>query len=153
MQTIALNVLRLFVGWHILYEGLSKLFVPGWSARSYLMDSGGLLEGFFRYLGESPALLSIINPVNIWLLILIGLALILGLKSRYAALAGCILLLFYYLAQPPLLGITYQINAPGSALLVNPLLIEIGALFVLYTIEESSAWGVDSIIIKNKVGR
>lgn len=153
MQTIALNILRIFIGWHILYEGVTKLFIPGWSARSYLLDSGGFLEGIFRYIGESPAILRIVDPVNIWLLILIGLALMLGIKTRYAALAGSVLLLFYYLAQPPLLGITYQINAPGSALIVNPLLIEIGALFVLFSSADSSAWGLDSLLTKDKKGR
>jgi thiosulfate dehydrogenase [quinone] large subunit len=146
MQSVALNILRILIGWHFLYEGLIKLFSPFWSARSYLLDSGGFLADFFKYLAGSPAILAIIDPVNIWLLIIIGLALMLGVQTRYAALTGGILLFLYYLVQPPLIGIIYQITSPGSSLIVNPLLIEICALFVIYASPRESIWGVEQLV-------
>lgn len=153
MQIIALNVIRILLGWHILFEGLTKLFTPNWSSRSYLMDSGGFLKPIFQSLAESEGILRIIDPLNVWLLIIVGLVLILGIKSNYAALTGGILLFLYYIAQPPFLGITYQIFSPGSTLIVTPLLIEIGALFVVYASPEDSVWGIDQIIKKIKMER
>ena len=31
-KSITLVVLRIVIGWHLLYEGLTKLFAPVWSA-------------------------------------------------------------------------------------------------------------------------
>ena len=39
-QMIAVVVLRILIGWHFLYEGLSKLMNPGWSAAGYLSTPG-----------------------------------------------------------------------------------------------------------------
>ena len=36
---VVLTILRLLVGWHFLFEGISKLALPGWSSASYLMES------------------------------------------------------------------------------------------------------------------
>ena len=152
MQAVALNLLRLMIGWHILYQGLIKLFNPGWTARPYLTDSGGIFADIFNYLSESPAILTVLDPLNIWLLILIGLALMLGIKIRYAALSGCVLLLLYYLAQPPVAGLTYQVVIPNGGLVVNPLLIEAGALFVLYTAPQDLMWGIEKLMIFSKKG-
>jgi thiosulfate dehydrogenase [quinone] large subunit len=37
----AVVVLRVLIGWHFLYEGVSKLTTPGWSAAGYLLQSRG----------------------------------------------------------------------------------------------------------------
>ena len=34
-----LLLLRIAVGWHFLYEGVVKLFDPGWSSAGYLAES------------------------------------------------------------------------------------------------------------------
>ena len=68
----ALLVLRLVVGWHFLYEGLSKLFTPGWSAAGYLASSGWFLSDVFHWMAESPAVLPWVDFLNVWGLILIG---------------------------------------------------------------------------------
>ena len=40
-QMTAVVVLRVLIGWHFLYEGVSKLTTPGWSAAGYLLQSRG----------------------------------------------------------------------------------------------------------------
>jgi len=47
-QMTAVVVLRVLIGWHFLYEGLSKLTTPGWSASGYLTQSRGPFAGLFR---------------------------------------------------------------------------------------------------------
>src|SRR3989304_8858046 len=50
-RLIALATLRVFVGWHFLYEGLVKLFNPHWTAAEYLAQSQGPFSGGFPWLG------------------------------------------------------------------------------------------------------
>ena len=40
-QLSALVILRVLTGWYFLYEGVTKLLSPSWSAYGYLMDSKG----------------------------------------------------------------------------------------------------------------
>ena len=43
---IAITVLRVLVGWHFLYEGLTKLTSPSWSAAGYMKEARGPFAGF-----------------------------------------------------------------------------------------------------------
>ena len=51
---IAITVLRVLVGWHFLYEGLTKLTSPSWSAAGYLKQAKGPLAGAFQSLAARP---------------------------------------------------------------------------------------------------
>lgn len=77
LQMATIVVLRVLIGWHFLYEGVAKMMKPGWSAAGYLLQSRGVFSGLFRWMAGSPDVLAIVNPMNIWGLILIGLGLIL----------------------------------------------------------------------------
>ena len=87
-----ITIIRLAVGWHFLYEGLTKLVSASWSAESYLNSTSGAFSGFYQWLAASPARLQIIDILNIWGLILIGLALCVGLLIRWASVSGILLL-------------------------------------------------------------
>jgi len=45
------TILRIFIGWHFLYEGLAKLFSP-WSSAGYLMESQWLFSGVKLFINE-----------------------------------------------------------------------------------------------------
>ena len=96
-----LVVLRLVCGSHFFYQGMIKLADRSWSSYSYLMNSEWVLGGAFRWMAETKAVLAVVDIVNVWGLILIGLALILGVFGRIASLCGFLLLSLYYLANPP----------------------------------------------------
>ena len=91
-RQLPLALLRIVVGWHFLYEGLAKLLDPGWTSAGFLKASNGLLGGLFQWLGSSEAAVKLIDQLNIWGLIGIGLALMLGVVIRPAALAGIVML-------------------------------------------------------------
>jgi thiosulfate dehydrogenase [quinone] large subunit len=131
-QTFSLVILRIAIGWHFLYEGASKLITPGWSSRSYLMDSQGFLSGFFNRIAGNEMVLKAADIMNEWGLTLIGLALVLGLFDRIAALAGIFLLLLYYLSHPAWIGFEYLFPSEGNYFIVNKNIMEIFALLVLY---------------------
>ena len=144
-QTIALSVLRVLIGWHFLYEGMVKVVNPQWSAYSFLNGSAGPFSGFFQLLASNDTVLQTVDLLNEWGLVLIGFSLIVGLFSKWSALAGIFLLGFYYLSHPPFIGIPAS-NVEGNYLIVNENLIEIAALWVLYLFQTQKVYGLERII-------
>jgi len=126
-----LALLRIVIGWHFLYEGWAKLLAPGWTSKGYLASSTGPLAGLFHWLAAGEARLALLDQVNVWALILIGAALMLGVAIRPAAGAGIGLLALYYLAHPPLFGPLAYGASEGSYLIVNKNLVELVALAVV----------------------
>lgn len=150
LQLIFLVALRVFIGWHFLYEGVAKLMNPNWSSVGYLLDSGGFFKEFYFSLASNPNTLAIIDFLNVWGLIAIGLGLILGLFSRVAISAGIALLVLYYFSHPPFPGIKYSLPMEGSYLYVNKILIEMAALLVLLIFPTSKRIGFDRLIFRRK---
>lgn len=145
-QLTLLVILRMLIGWHFLYEGVVKLWNPNWSAGGYLLDSKGAFSGMFYAMAGDPGILKVVDFLNIWGLILIGLALILGLFTRLATVGGIILLAFYYLSHPALIGVDYALPTEGSYLIVNKNLIELFALAVLFVFPTGRIVGIDRLI-------
>ena len=90
-----------------------------------------------------------VDYLNQWGLLLIGLALLVGIFVRTGAWAGVILLALYYLAAPPFPGLEYGIPAEGSYLIVNKLLIELAALLVLLGFPTADRVGLERLL-KNR---
>jgi thiosulfate dehydrogenase [quinone] large subunit len=149
-QLTALVLLRILIGWHFLYEGIVKLLNPYWSSAGFLLESKGIFSGIFTFIADSPTALTVVDFLNIWGLILIGCGLIAGLLSNIASIAGIIILLLYYLCNPPFIGYTYSSPSEGSYLIVNKNLIEMAALFLLKVFPSGHLIGLDSLIFKKR---
>lgn len=147
-QWITLTVMRMVIGWHFLYEGLAKLLKGNWSAYGFLMESKWIFAGLFHALARNAALLSVVNTLNIWGLILIGLGLIMGCFTRLAAIGGIALILLYYACNPPFIGLFYSIPMEGHYLIINKNLVELAALLVLIAIPTQQITGIDRIFFK-----
>ena len=145
-QLTALVLLRIFIGWHILYEGISKLLTPNWTSALFLKDSQWILSGLSDWIVSNGGVLSAVDFLNTWGLIAIGAGLILGLFTRLAAYAGMGLLIMYYLNNIPLIGMEYSMPAEGNYLIVSKTLIEAAALLVLAVFPTGSAFGLDIFI-------
>ena len=143
-------ILRVLIGWHILYEGVSKLISPYWSSAAYLLDSKWIFSGLAETIVSNPTLLTISDYVNMWGLTLVGLCLLLGIFSKQAAVGGMLFISLYYLFAPPFLGLEYSRPGEGSYIIVNKNLIEVLALFVLYHFPTSHLVGLDRFIEKLK---
>lgn len=128
---LLLALLRILIGWHFLYEGLTKLMSPGWSAAGYLAYSTGPFASLFHWLGANQSAVRVIDQLNMWGLTLVGLGLMLGVLIRPAATGGIALLALYYLTYPPLFKPTANAAAEGQYLLVNMNLVELFALLVV----------------------
>jgi thiosulfate dehydrogenase [quinone] large subunit len=145
VQMATIVVLRVLIGWHFLYEGLSKLTSPGWSASGYLLQSRGPFADVFRWMAANPNVLAAVNQLNMWGLTAIGLGLILGCFTRVASAAGLLVLLMFYLCNPPFVGYFYSIPTEGSYLVVNKNLVEAAALAVILVTNSGRAAGLDRV--------
>lgn len=138
------SVLRVAIGWHFLYEGVSKLVIPDWSSYSYLANSTGPLSGFFHWLASSPETLKVVDILNIFGLILIGTALFIGLFSRFAAFAGSILLALYYFAYPPF-GTSLLYTGEGHLFIVDKIFIE-AVVLIFFIFYKEKGFGIDLLL-------
>ena len=145
-QLIGLVILRILIGWHFLYEGISKLFNPYWSSAAYLLDSKWIFSSLAEKIVANPTLLEFTDSVNMWGLTIVGLSLLLGFMSRYGAIAGLVFILLYYIFAPPFIGLEYSKPGEGSYIIVNKNLIEACALYVLYLFPTSQLIGLDRLI-------
>jgi uncharacterized membrane protein YphA (DoxX/SURF4 family) len=128
---ISLLMLRIFVGWHFLYEGLIKLVQGDWSSEAYLKGSIGFLSGFYHWMASDPGVVQVIDFINIWGLILLGAGLFLGIFIRISSVSGIILLALYYFAYPPFGSAYSGLNLDGHYWIINNQLIEIIALSII----------------------
>jgi thiosulfate dehydrogenase [quinone] large subunit len=143
---IAITVLRVFVGWHFLYEGIAKLTAASWSSAGYLRQARGPFAEMFRGLASQPNMLANADLITMWGLTIVGLCLILGLFTRLASLAGIGFVLLFYLATPPFVGYFYSIPTEGSYLIVNKNLVELSALVVILVTGSGRFAGLDRIL-------
>ena len=143
---IAITVLRVLVGWHFLYEGLSKLTAPSFTAAGYLKQAKGPLAGVFHSLAASPDMLANANLITMWGLTLVGACLILGLFTRLASVIGIAFVLMFDLAAPPWIGYFFAIPTEGSDLIVNKNLVEVAALAVIFFTGSGRFAGLDRIL-------
>jgi thiosulfate dehydrogenase [quinone] large subunit len=147
-QTFTLVFLRMLIGWHFLYEGIAKLLNPYWTSAGYLTESKWLFSGLFTAIADNPALLRIVDLLNIWGQIIIGLAVITGFLTSWACFAGSLLLILYYVSNPPFVGYSYTVPSEGSYLMVNKVLIEMAALGILLAFPTGKIMGIDRLIFK-----
>ena len=150
LQLWSLVLLRLFIGWHFLFEGLSKFMNPQWSSLGFLRESQWIMSGFANWVISDSSILAVVDLANTWGLMAIGLGLILGLFSRAASMFGVILLLMYYLSSPPLTGLEYSLPSDGNYLIINKTLIEALSLFVLFLFPTGHLIGLDLLLRRKK---
>ena len=152
VEKFSLMLLRMAIGWHFLYEGLVKLTADNWSSASYLANSRWVLHGLFDWIIVHPAALTVVDQLNIWGLILIGLGLILGAFTRAAAVSGIVLLIMYWMANPPLVGLDYEMFTEGNYLVVDKNLVEMLALVAIAIFPTGLFFGLDNLLAAIKRG-
>jgi thiosulfate dehydrogenase [quinone] large subunit len=135
----AIVLMRIFIGWHFLYEGVLKLYNPGWTSKAYLM-SAELIAPVFRWMA-SDSMIGIIDYFNIFCLLIVGFTLVLGYYEKLGAVFGVGLLLLYYLAHPAIPGAS-QIGTEGSYWIINKNLIEAAGLYIIYQIPTGVYFGL-----------
>lgn len=149
IQLLWLVVLRVVIGWYFLYEGIAKALTPDWTSYGYIMDSQGLFASLFKSMGQNATLMPLVDFLNIWGLILVGLSLILGVFEKLGYLGGVILLSLFYLSHPAMINATYILPPEGSYLWVNKNIVMLFAIVVLMVFPTAKHIGIDRILFKN----
>ena len=144
--TVCLVALRTVIGWHFLFEGLTKLAAPHWSAAGYLKNSQWILTDFFHWIADTPVALRIADLMNMWGLTLIGLGLLLGCCTRVACLFGALLLALYYTANPPFMAGLNGVRLEGNYLYLDKNVVECAALLLLASVPSGRLVGLDGVI-------
>src|SRR3989344_1249606 len=93
-RKIVTFLLRVALGWLFFYAGITKILNPAWSAAGYLQGAK-TFTGFYHWLIQ-PSILPVINFINEWGLLLIGISLLLGVFVRVSTSSGALLMILYY---------------------------------------------------------
>ncbi len=145
-QVSMLVILRILIGWHFLYEGFVKILNPYWTSAGFLIESKWIFAPVFHAIVANQAVLRMVDLMNMWGLLAIGLGLITGTLTRVASVSGMFLLLLYYVSNPPLIGMNYTAPSEGSYLIINKNMIELFALGVLTVFPTGTIIGIDRLI-------
>ena len=132
-------------------SGIATYF--GWNleaAETAVARDPDIIKRLAESIVSDPTTLTVVDQLNMWGLTIIGCALMLGLLSRWASIAGLVLILIYYMFAPPFLGLEYSKPGEGSYIIVNKNLIEACALWVIYSIPTSHVIGLDRFLSNPK---
>lgn len=138
-KKIPLVVLRVVIGWYFVYTGWTKVVTfftdtPDWSAQDFLGNLDGPFAPFFSGMMGN----AVIDYLNAFGLFLVGVAVSLGILTRFACYCGILLMTLYYLAGFP----------PERAFIVDNHLIFIGVFLVLAAESAGRYWGIDQYVEK-----
>lgn len=145
-----LTIVRIAIGWHFLYEGVAKLISGTWSSAAYLAGSKWIFAPVFNWMADSTGVVAVVDFLNVWGMILVGLGLMLGLFTKWASFGGALMLFFYFIAYPPVPGYTFGAPAEGSYLWVNRNLIELLILTAFIFIASDYLFGLDRLYLRWK---
>lgn len=140
---VSLFALRLVCGWLYFYAGITKIMNPDWSAAGYLKGAKDFALLFAWML--DPSVLPIVNFLNEWGLLLLGISLLFGGLVRYGAWAGIGLMFLYYLV---ILDFPYP-NA--HAFIVDEHIVYITVLALLAVFDAGRVWGFDGWWVARKM--
>lgn len=132
---VAYLVLRFVVGGMYLLTGFAKI-TTSFSASAYLTAANGPLADWFRSLAGN----GFIDHLNAWSLFLLGVALVLGLLVRPAAMLGMVLMTLYYLAH-------FVQNTTNGYIDEHIVLIAVLGLFAAGG--AGHAFGINAVILGN----
>lgn len=127
--------LRALTGAMFFLSGLEKVSTS-WSAATYLAASNGPFADVFRSLAGNV----LIDGLNAWGQVFLGVALLIGLFTRPAALLGVALMMLYYLAH-------FVQNTTNGIIDEHVILAAVLALFAAGG--AGHAFGINAVILGN----
>lgn len=135
-QKLSLFLLRISMGWLMLYAGITKVLDPEWTAAGYLKGAK-TFAGFSQWLA-GPGILPAVDFMNEWGLTLLGISLIFGIFVRFSSMLGAVLMLLSYF---PILDFPHP--NPHSYL-VDEHVIYAFVLFLFASLRAGRVWGLES---------
>ncbi|MEK7626911.1 MAG: DoxX family protein [Patescibacteria group bacterium] len=140
---IWLTVARVMLGWLFFYAGLVKILNANWSAAGFL-NNAKTFPGLYAWFA-GPSVIGVVNFINEWALLLLGISLILGLFVRWSAIPGALLMALYYFA-----GNAFPAVANGF--IVDQHIVYIAILILFFVTDAGNYFGLDSKFSKSNRG-
>lgn len=137
----SLLVLRVALGWLMLYAGLDKVLSGNWSAAGFL-HGAKTFNSFYVFLTQ-PGLIGVVNFFNEWGLTLLGVSLILGVFVRWSSVFGAVLMVLYYFASNAFPSVP-------NGLVVDDHIIYALILILLAVMGAGRYYGLDSVLAKTR---
>jgi uncharacterized membrane protein YphA (DoxX/SURF4 family) len=150
IKLYALTLLRIIIGWHFLFEGISKAYSPLWSSADFLLLSNWAFAGFFHWIAGNQTVLGVVDFAVTWGLIVMGLTLMLGLFDRSSSVAGMVLISMFWIANPPLTKLDFGVPHEGNYLVVDKNVVEFFGLLVLSLFPTGKILGLGVFMKKNR---
>lgn len=132
----AILLLRVAIGWLFIYDGIIKLQDKAWSAHDFLVGTK-FFPAFYQWLA-SPEILSIVNMITPWALIILGAAILTGLYVRIVTIIAMTMMVLFYI---PIL--TFPTVTTGGYL-VDKTVIYFLVLLTLNTLDAGRYFGLDA---------
>jgi thiosulfate dehydrogenase [quinone] large subunit len=101
-------------------------------------------------MASSPAIVSVVDFLNVWGLIAIGLGLILGLLTRIATISGIVIISMYCLSHPSLIDVEYMLPSNENVLWFGKNIIFLFLLLIMLFFPTGKQIGMDRLLFKNK---
>lgn len=133
-RKILLFLLRISFGWLYFYAGITKIMNPEWSSAGYLKGAK-TFAGMYSWF-TSPGILPVVNFLNEWGLLLLGISLILGIGLRLTTVLGAALMVLYYFP-----GLTFPYIGNNSFLIDEHIIYAL-SLLLLGQLHAGRAWGL-----------
>lgn len=140
-KTIGYSILslRFIMGWVFLQAGIQKALDPTWGASGFL---GGVAEANpFGFLWPLMTEMAAVDPLVMYGQILIGLALLLGVFFRFAALMGGLQMVLFWMAS--LEGGVMMGLPVGHGYVINSNIVYALILFGLGALNAGRIYGFD----------
>lgn len=137
VSKIFLALLRVAVGWFLLYQGITAFLDPEWSIKPMIRNADTFAE-FYDPIEESDYL-TYISYAFKGLYVVIGALILLGIYVRPAALVGVVMMVFLYF---PLLEFPY---VDKDYYLVDQHLLLAITLLYLYAERAGDVFGLGTI--------
>ena len=131
---IWLTVARIALGWFFFYAGLVKILDAKWSAAGFL-NTAKTFPGLYAWFA-GPSVIGVVNFVNEWALLLLGVSLILGLFVRWSTIPGVFLMLLYYFASNAFPFVS-------NGFIVDEHIIYIAMLIIFFVTHDGNYFGLD----------
>lgn len=126
---------RVVFGLFVLWEGVQRLITDTWSAGPALLEAS-FAPTIFAWFAD-PARIELVSKLNIWGLIIVGIALIIGFRLRFFSLIGIILMIAYYF-------LNFDLSTLGTThILVDHHILYILLFIILNNMNAGKYWGLD----------
>lgn len=125
--------LRLGLGWLFIQSAYTKLTAAGgWTASGYLAKASGPLAEWFHSMSGNGAVDGLVMIGEL----LIGIGLVLGIVTRFTALAGSAMVVLFFIAK-----------LPPAGTWVNQQIIYLVALNILAAARAGTFFGLDGLLL------